>query len=349
MRTFAKVLAVLMVVVAACSSDAPQSAAPTTHGSSPPETSASSSSAPTSSSGPPAAHVRWIQQGPPITPGTPACDAAGGCVFPFEQRGTLSGDVTGSSVGAGTAVLPANGREKTFAVIATMLVRGSFAGCGQGVAVVRRWETVDPETGAAAARWEIAGAVGDGVAAVSGSGTIAPAPAGAGGVASTWEGEIRCEIAVTPAASSLLPSDDGSRAVEVTVAIPPPAVGAPVCDESDVCLYPAPTTTTLAGDFAGAAVGNGVAYLVSGPDAGYVAASLELFRGSITGCGDGTAVVRTVSRRIGARVEQQWDVVPGYGTGALAHLTGGGSAVADVAADNSYAGTRTGRIDCPQS
>src|SRR5262245_40405567 len=171
MRTLVKGLLVVMIA-AACPSEAQSLPTTTTDGSA-----TTSSTAPTTTSGPPTQHVHWLQQGPPVTPGAPACDAAGGCVFPFEQRATLTGDVSGSSVGAGTAALPPNGREKTFAVTITTLVRGSFGDCGQGVAVVRRWETVDPETGAGSGQWEIVGAVGsDGIATVSGGGTIAPPP-----------------------------------------------------------------------------------------------------------------------------------------------------------------------------
>jgi hypothetical protein len=73
---------------------------------------------------------------------------------------------------------------------------------------------------------------------------------------------------------------------------------------------------------------------------------MELFRGSVGTCGQGTLAIRTTSRLTGTHLDQQWQVVAGYNTGALVNATGSGTSTAEQLADHSYAGQVAGRIDC---
>jgi hypothetical protein len=118
-----------------------------------------------------------------------------------------------------------------------------------------------------------------------------------------------------------------------------------VCDEQQHCLFPAATLSTYAGDLSGTSVASGVGYLVLDP-VGYVASSVELFRGSVGTCGLGTLAVRTTSRLTGTHLDQQWQVLAGYNTGALANVTGSGTSTAVQLADHSYVGQMSGQIDC---
>jgi hypothetical protein len=113
------------------------------------------------------------------------------------------------------------------------------------------------------------------------------------------------------------------------------------------CLYPSVAHPTDSGDLAGTSVGAGVGWLVGDPARpGYVATSLNLFRGTVAGCGDGTMVVRSTAELVGMHLEQRWEIVPGYGSGALVGAVGSGTAKGEQATDHSYAVDGIGRIDC---
>jgi Protein of unknown function (DUF3224) len=280
--------------------------------------------------------------------GSPVCDNAGGCIFPFEQHAQLAGDFTGTSISYGAAATPPNGRPKTFSTMLTSVLMGSFANCGQGTVIMRRWENVDPTDGAGSGRWEIVPGIGSGQTLhLGGAGTIQPAAPQAGDVAATFDGNIECDQTNTPTLNDpLFATATGPSTITASASVTPPPVGTPLCDKQQQhCLFPSPTSTTYMGDLSGTSVASGVGYVIVDPT-GYVASSMELFRGSVGTCGQGTLAIRTTSRLTGTHLDQQWQVVAGYNTGALVNATGSGTSTAEQLADHSYAGQVAGRIDC---
>ncbi len=104
----------------------------------------------------------------------------------------------------------------------------------------------------------------------------------------------------------------------------------------------------MTGDLQGTSVQAGVGRLSTDPAApGYAATALDIFRGTVTGCGEGTLVLRSTSMLAGTVLTQQWEVVEGYGSGALSAVRGSGTGTATRNSDGTYGGgTGTGTISC---
>jgi hypothetical protein len=281
--------------------------------------------------------------GPPLVPGTPAC--ASGCPLPYTQTGTTTGSFRGRITGAGAVVLD-HGR---FAGATTFVFRGAIDSCGVGTLVLRRWEEGTLGTTDLTGTWEIASGFGTGqLAEVSGSGTIAAGAARAGvEISSTLHGHVACRDDVAPIHPSPKPLHGGRRVrAEATTA--PPSLGTPACDTEGACVYPSTQQTHYAGsiDGTGHAAGAGYTTALPGGRFAYAATALSIITGAIDKCGTGTVVSRSRSEFDGEQLTTTWELVQGFGTGALASARGRGTARGVREADGSYEATFTGKISC---
>jgi Protein of unknown function (DUF3224) len=97
------------------------------------------------------------------------------------------------------------------------------------------------------------------------------------------------------------------------------------CDPTtaDRCIPSFQNVWTYDGDIRGTSFAAGTAAL--GPDGLYHGVAIELFTGSVEGCGDGTLVIRQIGTLDPATgtSEGSWTIVAGAGTGDLAGATGG--------------------------
>ena len=154
----------------------------------------SSSPAPSTTAPATTLHVTWEQHAPPITIATPFCDAAGACLFPYRQDAIATGDVEGKATSAGDAAAPPSGKPNTYASIMTSVFTGRFASCGSGTAIIRRVESVDPETGAWSGHWQLVRGFGTGgLTALTGSGDIElPTPTSSADLPSRFVGDVSC-------------------------------------------------------------------------------------------------------------------------------------------------------------
>ena len=161
------------LALTACGAGSDTASSPPLDTSTTPANSPSTSSAPSTTAPAPTIHVAWEQHAPPVTISAPFCDDGGACLFPYRQDATATGDIEGSATGAGDAAAPPNGKPNTYATIMTSVFTGRFASCGSGTAIIRRVETIDPETGAWSGHWQLVPGFGTGgLTAVTGSGDI---------------------------------------------------------------------------------------------------------------------------------------------------------------------------------
>jgi hypothetical protein len=143
-------------------------------------------------------------------------------------------------------------------------------------------------------------------------------------------------------------SSDGTSPITFQSKSDVPVLSAPVCDAAQSCVWPTSLRGTSDGDLRGTAIQAGVGRLSTDPgSSGYAATAVELFRGSVAGCGDGTMVIRSTSELVGTTLTQTWEIVPGFGSGALAAAHGSGTGTASHDADGTYGGDAVGHITCP--
>jgi hypothetical protein len=128
-------------------------------------------------------------QAPPII-GAPVCDQSS-CVIPFSILGTASGDLTGTSVQAGSAVQFADG---TLYANSTFVFRGTVMPCGSGTVTMR--STGFNRAGVTSGEIVIVEGSGTGdLAGLEGQGTVVNGqadPSGSGVATGTIELRVRC-------------------------------------------------------------------------------------------------------------------------------------------------------------
>ena len=345
--TATAVAALSVAILAGCGGDSQPAAAPSAESAA--TTGASTAAVTPATSSPtttvPLVHVTWEQHAPPITIDAPVCDGQKACLYPYRQDAVAAGDVDGSALTAGGAAVPSSGKPNTYATIMTSVLTGRFASCGSGTAVVRRVETVDPESGASSGGWEIVPGYGTGdLAGLTGSGEIvAGTPTSATDQAARFIGDVSCS---GNASGDLLDTSGGSP-ITSHAKSDVPTLSAPVCDAAQSCLWPTIVRERSDGDLQGTTIQVGAGRLSGDAgSSGYAATAVELFRGSVTGCGDGTMVVRSTSELAGTTLTQTWEIVPGFGSGTLATARGSGTSTASHNADGTYVGDGEGHITC---
>lgn len=137
-----------------------------------------------------------------------------------------------------------------------------------------------------------------------------------------------------------------ARRVRFIATGPQPTILPPLCDAQQHCAYPGTQTLQVTGDLNGKLIQASGA--VSLPDGSrFTTGAINLFVGSVKGCGTGTAAVRlfesgTTNPATGVG---RWEVVPGFGTDQLTALRGRGTGTGGVV-DGIRKSTQTGRVTC---
>ena len=159
-------------------------------------------------------------------------------------------------------------------------------------------------------------------------------------------GAARTEKTDTGApAAGIATNGHRGRAVAFTVTGPPIAPRAPAC--ATACPLPYTQTGTAEGSFRGAVAGVGAVQL---DGQRFTGATTFVFRGTVASCGDGTVVLRRWEEGAlgsAAQLFGSWDIAPGFGTGELANVSGGGVIEAATAKNpGEIASTFRGRVVC---
>jgi hypothetical protein len=286
--------------------------------------------------------VTFTVIGPPLAILPPACDQM--CPLPSSQRGTVTGSLTGQVTGASGTRLDGT----RFSGATTFVLRGTVASCGTGTLVLRRYEDGDFSLATVKGTWDIVRGFGTGALTnVSGAGTLEPGPVFTNTrISSTFRGRISCDGANVGDQASPEPARAVPVHADVTTA--PPPVGSPVCDPKGACVVPTTQQARYTGSFAGTerAAGDGFTKPVAGGKFAYAATSIGVFSGSIAQCGAGSVVVRTRSEFDGENLALRWELVPDFGTEALATARGHGVAHGVRNADGTYTSTLTGNVEC---
>ena len=152
----------------------------------------------------------------------------------------------------------------------------------------------------------------------------------------------------TQLATSAGTSTPKQRHTELTLTGSPPTIQAPVCEADGHCVFPSWELSEVTGDWTGRTIHVGGAFALVNEDK-FTFSATVLFVGAIDGCGTGTAVlavqeVGTLSTPTGTGT---WALVPEFGSGDLAALTGGGTGTGSVV-DGVRTSQLTGRISCPR-
>jgi hypothetical protein len=132
----------------------------------------------------------FVQDPPVISP--PVCDANGACIVPFSLvgRDDGSGDISGTSIQAGTAVRLPDG---SLYATSTLVFTGTIQGCGAGTVAMR--STGLNRAGVTSGDVVVIEGSGTGdLAGLEGSGTVAGQadPGGGGGGSGTVAMRLRC-------------------------------------------------------------------------------------------------------------------------------------------------------------
>lgn len=119
---------------------------------------------------------------------------------------------------------------------------------------------------------------------------------------------------------------------------PAPTIGTSVCDAEQHCLFPGTRTATYEGDWVGTGIAAGAAAL--GERAHFAGPVLWLFVGTIKECGSGTLVYANLETGDAAAMsgEGTWRIFKGFGTGALADVSGHGTGAGSVSEGSRYKG-----------
>jgi hypothetical protein len=122
-----------------------------------------------------------------------------------------------------------------------------------------------------------------------------------------------------------------------------PGVPEQECNETEQCVLLGTERITLEGDLTGTAfTGTAAAF---GLNRKFVVGRVDVFRGTVKGCGKGTMVIYGTETADVRRGEGEWKIAEGFGTGGLAGVTGHGTGEGTV--DNSgFHSQWEGVIDC---
>lgn len=123
----------------------------------------------------------------------PSCDSAGQCAIPYANTtSTLTGDIAGTAVGAGSAVIGTDFASS----VANAIVTGAIAPCGSGTFVVRYFIVYDLHDVSAGrpGTWQIVPGLGSGdLASLTGNGTFTITQTNPDlSNLSAWRGRVRC-------------------------------------------------------------------------------------------------------------------------------------------------------------
>lgn len=133
--------------------------------------------------------------------------------------------------------------------------------------------------------------------------------------------------------------------IEFSTTFGAPDMLAPACDDDGNCVLPLTRAHgTIEGSITGRTVSGGVGTAIA--SGGYSAAGVQVFVGTIEGCGTGTLVWTEYITSDGVDTTGTWTIVEGSGTGDLESVTGGGTFDADVQADSTGSATGSGTISC---
>ena len=137
--------------------------------------------------------VRYEVSAPPTTVLAPSCDSAGRCAFPYANvTSTLTGDVVGTAVGAGSAVIGTDFASS----VANAIVTATIGPCGSGTFVVRYFIVYDVHDLSAGApgTWQVVPGLGSGdLASLTGNGTFTVTQSNPDlSNVSAWNGRVRC-------------------------------------------------------------------------------------------------------------------------------------------------------------
>jgi len=123
----------------------------------------------------------------------PSCDSAGQCALPYSNTtATLTGDIGGTAVGAGSAVIGTDFASS----VANAIVTGTIAPCGSGTFVMRYFVVYDLHDVSAGrpGTWQIVPGLGSGdLASLTGNGTFTITQTNPDlSNLSAWRGRVRC-------------------------------------------------------------------------------------------------------------------------------------------------------------
>ena len=123
----------------------------------------------------------------------PSCDSAGKCALPYANTtSTLTGDIAGTAVGAGSAVIGTDFASS----VANAIVTATIGSCGSGTFVVRYFVVYDLHDVSAGrpGTWQIVPGLGSGdLASLTGNGTFTITQTNPDlSSLSAWHGKVRC-------------------------------------------------------------------------------------------------------------------------------------------------------------
>jgi Protein of unknown function (DUF3224) len=137
--------------------------------------------------------VEYEVAAPPATVLAPSCNSASQCALPYTTgTGQLTGDVIGSGIGAGSAVIGTDYASS----VANAIVTATIAPCGSGTFVTRYFVVYDLHDVAAGkpGTWEVVEGLGTGdLASLTGDGTFTIVQSNPDlSSISAWEGKLNC-------------------------------------------------------------------------------------------------------------------------------------------------------------
>ncbi len=131
---------------------------------------------------------------PATTVLAPSCDSAGNCAFPYANTtGTVTGDIAGTGVGAGSAVIGTDFASS----VANAIVTATIAPCGSGTFVMRYFIVYDlHDVNGSLGTWQIVPGLGSGdLESLTGSGTFTITQTNPDlSNVSAWRGKVRCGL-----------------------------------------------------------------------------------------------------------------------------------------------------------
>lgn len=137
--------------------------------------------------------VDYEVSAPPTIVLAPSCDSAGQCAIPYANTtSSLTGDIAGTAVGAGSAVIGTDFASS----VANAIVTATIAPCGSGTFVVRYFIVYDLHDVSAGrpGTWQIVPGLGSGdLASLTGNGTFTITQTNPDlSNLSAWSGRVRC-------------------------------------------------------------------------------------------------------------------------------------------------------------
>ena len=129
----------------------------------------------------------------PTTVLAPSCDSAGQCAFPYANvTSTFTGDIVGTAVGTGSAVIGTDFASS----VANTIVTATIGPCGSGTYVIRYFIVYDVHDLSAGepGTWQVVPGLGSGdLASLTGNGTFTVTQSNPDlSNVSVWNGRVRC-------------------------------------------------------------------------------------------------------------------------------------------------------------